>query len=138
MAHDGSGENTMEDSMAEESHMMGSPPPAQQAAAPVLFGAPQTPSSGTFLFGKQPNTPSPGVFSFGNPQTPPAAGGNTFTPPPVAVNPFATPPQQAQQGGLNFGGGGFNVGTSGQENSGGAKTTRKFIKAKRTGSVKRK
>lgn len=138
--------------MADDGQMMASSPPPQQQTN--LFGASQTPGSGTFQFGNPATpvaTPSPGVFGgFGAAASPAAANpfaaapqlptpvANPFAvspqqPTPVA-NPFAASPQPGQP--LNFGGGGFAVGATGQD--AGAKPNRKFIKAKRAGSVKRK
>ncbi|KAG0593189.1 hypothetical protein KC19_1G310100 [Ceratodon purpureus] len=127
----------MEDTMADDGQMMASSPPPQQQTS--LFGAPQTPSSGTFQFGNPATpvaTPSPVFGGFGNTGTP--AGANPFAasaqqPTPVA-NPFAASPQQGQP--LNFGGGGFALGSSGQEQ--GAKPAGRKLLKKRASSVKRK
>lgn len=131
--------------MADDGQMMASSPPPRQQT--TLFGAPQTPGSGTFQFGNPATpvaTPTPGVFGFGSAATPASANPFPATPQqttPVAnpfaqqpANPFAASPQPGQP--LSFGGGGFAVGATGQEPS--AKPNRKFIKAKRAGSVKRK
>ncbi|CAK9860233.1 unnamed protein product [Sphagnum jensenii] len=136
MASDASAENHMEDSMAEE------PPPSQMASGvappqqtPPLFGAPT--GSGSFLFGQQSSAPAGAttpVFSFGAQPSP--AVENTFAPAVTAVNPFAPALQQPNSGGLNFSGSPFALGSSGQDTS--SRTNRKFIKAKRTGTTKRR
>ncbi|XP_024370390.1 uncharacterized protein [Physcomitrium patens] len=122
----------MEDNMADDGQMMASSPPPQQQS--LAFGASQNP------FGKPSTpvtTPSSVFGGFGSSTAP--AGANPFAPSPqqpspAAANPFAQSPQPGQP--LNFGGGGFALGTTGQDS--GAKPNRKFIKAKRAGSVKRK
>lgn len=147
----GMGGNDMEDTMADDGQMMASSPPPQQQTP--LFGASQTSGSGTtFNFGNPATpvtTPSPVFGGFGAAPAPapanpfgaspqPTPGANPFgaspqQPSPVG-NPFGGSPQPGQP--LQFGGGGFSLGATGQD--AGPKTTRKFIKAKRAGNVKRK
>ncbi|KAL2635757.1 hypothetical protein R1flu_007236 [Riccia fluitans] len=115
--------SNMEDSMAEEPPQIAAGIPAQQSSP---FGGQSAGSSSSFVFGAGAPAAASPLFGFSSQPTP--AG---FVTNPFAAASAAQPPA----GALNFSGGAFNLGASGGD---GGRTTRKFIKAKRTGTKRGK
>ncbi|KAL3684047.1 hypothetical protein R1sor_002069 [Riccia sorocarpa] len=118
--------SNMEDSMAEEPPQVAAGIPAQQASP---FGGQSSATTSSFVFGAQAGAPAaaPPLFGFQGQPSPGAFGANPF----AAANAAQLP---SPAGPLNFSGGAFNLGASGGDSG----RTRKFIKAKRTGTKRGK